>query len=412
MKEDLEGVKTTISTLESWDLSEKSKTKLTKVLFILAIGELYGHHTLHSIMDSLGIQSNNYQKIWQKYSCQSLMKIFNEHLSVLLETQLKNIGKKSASTHSRNNITIIIDGSIFKQWLEKEFFGKWYAKYFSGQTHKAEYGFHLVLIGFGIGKDFYPFRFHILRKDKGESAKIIGCKLLVKCHLLLERVAKTHGVTWGKLYVSVDSGFRCKALLSYCEQFDLEPIISCVKSHNYIIEGKKAKLSIHIENMYESQEKAYQEEYTKKGETPPAFTLRVKAYYPCMKICVILVFFRINHSKKVSVVWTTDLIAKAKTVRRRFFQRVKIEQFFRFVKHTLKIQQSTSKDFTGFLKKVALFFLKAVLCQSFQKKYRKMRGTNRKMGFERIRRNIIYNVEKNPLEQLVFSKTFCIDLTF
>jgi len=106
------------------------------------------------------------------------------------------------------------------------------------------------------------------------------------------------------------------------------------------------------------------------------------------------------------------LVAKAKTVRRRFFQRVKIEQFFRFVKHTLKIQQSTSKDFTGFLKKVALFFLKAVLCQSFQKKYRKMRGANKKMGFERIRRSIIYNVDKKPLEQLVFSKTFCIDLAF
>ena len=409
---DLSEVQKCIETLDDLCLDGKARSKVCKLLFLLIIGEQYGHHTLRSILDSLGVSSNNYQKVWQKISCQTIIRVANAYFSFVLSSRLQALGEKSISTHSRANITLIIDGSVFKQWLENELFGKYYAKYFSGQTHRCEYGFHLILLGISIGEDFYPFRFHILRKDKGQTAKSVACKLLQKAHSFLANLASCHSISWGKLYLSIDSGFRCPKLLEYCEQFDIAPIVACTKSHNYIIDGQKAKLSTHIEQLYKKKEEEHKKQYADNQKEAPAFVLRVKAYYSCMKKWVILVFFRVNHSKKVSVVFTTYLLAQAKTVRRRFFQRVKIEQFFRFVKHTLKIQQSTSKNFIGFLKKVALFFLKAVLCLAFQKKYRKMRGANKKWGFERIRRYIMHNVEKTPLEKLVFSKTFCTDLAF
>ena len=64
--------------------------------------------------------------------------------------------------------------------------------------------------------------------------------------------------------------------------------------------------------------------------------------------------------KKVSVIYSPDLKIKAKTLRRRWFQRTHIEQFFRLMKHSLKIQDSKSENQSEFLKKFALIGIKAM----------------------------------------------------
>ncbi|MFN0202003.1 MAG: hypothetical protein ACKVTZ_10810 [Bacteroidia bacterium] len=83
-------------------------------------------------------------------------------------------------------------------------------------------------------------------------------------------------------------------------------------------------------------------------EQKTAFTYRLKAYYCSQKKDVILLAFRLNGSKKVSVIYTTHLSIHAKTLRRHWFQRTYIEQFFKMLKHVLKIQEarvSTKDDF-------------------------------------------------------------------
>ena len=82
-------------------------------------------------------------------------------------------------------------------------------------------------------------------------------------------------------------------------------------------------------------------------------------------------FFRLKGSTKVSIIFSSNLAIKAKTLRRKWFQRTRIEQFFRRVKHTLKIQESTADTSATFFKKVALFFLKAVFVIKFQQFCRK-----------------------------------------
>lgn len=410
-KEDFQIVKECLDEIRSKGLDKKGKKQLEKVLLLFMMGELYGINTLHGILDSIGVKSNNYQKIWQKYSCQQILNLSYDVFSKVLENRLVELCTKTGSTWSRSRMTIIMDGSIFKQWLEQEPFGKYYATHFSGQTHKVEYGFNLLLIGVAIGDDFFPLFFHILCKGKGEKVKGISCKLLTKCDLYLSTIAKRHKLTYGKIYVSVDSGFRYEALIKHCENKGWEAIIACDKSHIFKVGDWKGKLRDYIEQTYKAAEKVHQAKYAERGEQAPPFVLRVKAYYRAMGRDVILVFFRINNSKKVSVVFTTHLSAKAKTIRRRFFQRVKIEQFFRFVKHTLKIQQSTSKNFLGFLKKAALFFLKALFCQLFTKKTRKRSKKLKLLGFERIRRLITYNLDNKPLEELISNGTFCTDFS-
>lgn len=398
--------------LQSKNLDSKSKKRLKKVLLLFMIGELYGINTLHGILEIAGVKSNNYQRIWQKYSCQQIMNLALGVFSEILANRLLDLCDKMESTWSRSKVTIILDGSVFKQWLEQEPFGQYYAKHFSGQTHKIEHGFNLLLLGVAIGNDFYPLFFHILCKGRQEKVKEVSCKLLTKCRLYLDNLSKKHHLTYGKLYVSVDSGFRYDALIKYCHNAGWEPIIACQKEHIFTVGSWKGKLRDYIKEVYEKLEKAHQTQYTQQGKTAPPFVLRIKAVYQAMGRKVLLVFFRINNSKKVSIVFTTDLAAKAKTIRYRFFQRVKIEQFFRFVKHTLKIQQSTSKNFLGFLKKVALFFLKAIFCQIFTKKVRKRSEKLKLLGYERIRRLIIHNLDNRPLEELVTNGTFCTNLSF
>ena len=66
---------------------------------------------------------------------------------------------------------------------------------------------------------------------------------------------------------------------------------------------------------------------------------------------VTIVIFRFNGSNKVTIIFCYAANIHAKTMRRRFFQRTQIEQFFRMVKHTLHIEQSTSTDSKSFIKK-------------------------------------------------------------
>ena len=409
MNEDLESASAQIELLSQASLRKKDQLRLQKILLLFMMGELWGLSTLHAILSHYGIRSNNYQKCWQQFSVSQIINMGSHLWKGILEKRLQTLAGKSGSTWSRSSFTIVIDGSVFKQWLNSEQFGKYYARYFSGQTGKVEYGFHVILLGLSIGEDFYPLSFHILRKDKQEKEAAIASKLLIKSSLYLNEVAEKHSIVYGKIYVSVDSGFRQESFLQTCERLAYQAIVGTPKGHLYQIGAVKKKLSAHIKDTYLTAEQAHKATYESQGQEPPPFVWRVKAYYCVMKRWVTLVFFRINGSKKVSVVFSTDTKAKGKTIRRRFFKRVQIEQFFRFIKHSLKIQQSTSKSYIGFLRKFVLYVLKAVYCLLFLKKCRSLDQGFKRKGFEVIRRHIVHHIPDKPLYLMLVKGTFCTD---
>jgi len=407
LSEDVGGAQRYLKGAMRIKLNKKNQKYLERIMLLQLLGELYGLHTLHGIIDVLGIKSSKIHQLWRKYES---ITILNKAFSVfdnLLSERLIALGKCGESTWSRANVCIVEDGSIFKQWLTQEEFGKCYARYFSGQTHKTEYGFHVVLIGVCIGEEFYPYRFKLIDYSQKGHLKKVSCDLLNKCASFMEGIRKKHDLVFGKIYVSVDSGFRDERFLRQCEVHGFESIVSCVKSHTFEIGQYKGNLSTYIEQVYKTKEQAYIAECERLGEDAAAFTLRVKAYYKAMKREVLLVFFRVNESKKISVVMTTDQAAKRKTIRRRFFQRVKIEQFFRFVKHVLCIQQSTSKNTLGMMRKIAVFFVKAVLLQRLTRKIRRTHEFFKKMGFERIRRQFCLSCSTDELDELFNKATFC-----
>jgi hypothetical protein len=204
------------------------------------------------------------------------------------------------------------------------------------------------------------------------------------------------------LYISGDSGFTYDKLMEYCEQKNIGFIGVPKKSHIFTFKKVSMNLKSYIENEFIPQEQAYQEEQKRTGKEEKPFLLRVRCYYKSQKREVVLLFFRLKDSNRVTVIFCSDLSVMKKTLRRRFFQRTKIELFFRFLKDTLKIQKSKSERYGDFVKKLSLCIIKAIFCLKLQKFFRKKHRTFKGWSYYKIRQQIIYQeVDKNILKDLI-----------
>jgi hypothetical protein len=190
------------------------------------------------------------------------------------------------------------------------------------------------------------------------------------------------------LYVSVDSGFNDKELLDFCEKLELIGI--CVAKGNEVLVYKDTKMNFKelIDTVFLAAEEAFYKD--EKNEKKP-FSLRLSVYYQKLKRSVTVLIFRFNGSKKVTAIFTYDKNIFAKTLRRHFFQRTQIEQFFRMLKHTLVISQTKSVDYKTFIKKLAIFLLKAIFAFSFRDYCRKKFKRFKKFSFYKLRINILHH---------------------
>ena len=383
-----------IDTLQQCNLSAKDQAKLKKVLEIFLLGELLGLHTMTSILSTLHISSNNLQKLWQGFTYQQIGLLCSELMVSDFTKQLVQLSKKSESTWSRANVCIVIDDSIFKQWLKNMPIGGLFAKYFSGQTHSTVYGFRITLLGVSLGNEFYPLYFHLSHKK--EKTKEVAFNLLKKVRRLLKQIADNESIGYPNLFLSVDSGFTYERLMKYCERTNITFIGVPKKNNKFQIGSFKGNLTNYIKKVFLSQEQQHLIAQKDKQCTP--FLMRVKANFQTIDREVTLLFFRLNGSKKVTVIFSTSPTVMAKTLRRRFFQRTKIEQFFRFLKDTLKIQTSKNVDAITFLKKLNLFIIKAMTCRQFEKEVQKQFQLFRHWAFTKLRHHLVY--EKIGLEDL------------
>lgn len=373
-------------------------------MLLLLVGELFGLHTLRQILDANGIESNNWSKVYARISYACIEQSISRMLLGLVERQVVELATKSESTWSRAEVTIVFDDSIFKQWLSGEPIGGYFAKYFSGQVNGPVYGLRITLCGLCLGDTFYPTHLHLSHKK--EDTKEVGRQLLKSLHGLLYQWSLTHNLDYPNLFASADSGFDSVELLDLCEELSkvlpITPI--CVPKRNHLFRSGSfsGSFQLFIEQVYLPAEAAYLEQCRKEGRQPEPLLMRVRGVYASKDREVVLLVFRLNGSKKVSLVYSTDLSAKAKTLRRRWFQRTLIEQFFRLLKDTLKIQQSKVTCHKGFLRKLWVWLFKAVHCQLFRNYCRRHFRLLKGWAFGRLRQRITYNrIEIGLLEALL-----------
>lgn len=376
-----------LSVLEAHWPSHKDLKKIHKVLNLLVLGEFFGYHNLCQLLEAYHLSPHHLYRLWKTCTDEQLLTFVDGFCWLAFQQRLLDLCHKSDATWSRMNVTLVIDSSIYKQILSLGDEIPEFDKFFSGQYHATVYGFRLTLIGMVIGGRFYPIQFVISSKDHAELD--IAKTLLAHVKQKLDILATSSQITFPNLFLSVDSGF------CHLDLFEAEDEITVIsvpkKSWVFEIDGQKMNLKKHIDRFLEEE----------RTSDSPVFPLRKRAVGNTLGE-VVLLFFRYNTSHKVSVIVTDQRDIFAKTLRRRWFQRTYIEQFFRFSKHTLNIQSTKSTNASEFDRNVSLNFLKVLVCQTFTAFCREQFPALQHWSFEKIRRHAIYDhVDQAFLENIL-----------
>ena len=395
--------------------------QLKKLLQLFYLGQLVGLPTLHSILHQYGLSSNNHQinyiKLCKKVSHSILHKIFESVFEHEVLCQLQNMSEKDSSCWSRELVTAVLDDSIFKQWhnsqdIAKDFEGC-FGKFFSGQFMAAVYGFKVVTFALSIDGVIYPVYFDYVKKapsksDKVDKATKIAAGLVEKWGLFLEK-AKKKGVLIPKLHFSCDSGYSDLVLSQTCESNKLTYISVPKKSHLFEITDRKGRVSKSnledwVKDVFLQKEQKHELAQAKLDKKDrKAFIYRFKAFYCSQKREVTLLAFRLNGSKKVSIIYSTSKNIFAKTLRRHWFQRTYIEQFFKLLKHVLKIQEARVKTKQEFQTKLCRFAFVALHAQKLLKYLRTKNKKYQKYGLITMQRWLIKEKKMDDLLQQILN---------
>lgn len=377
-----------LSALEAHVLAEKDLARIHKVLNLLVLGEFFGYHNLCQILDAYHLSPHHLYRLWKTCTNEQLITFVNGFFWLEFQTRFLGLCQTSDATWSRMNVTLVIDSSIYKQILSCGSEIPEFDKFFSGQYHAPVYGFRLTLIGMVIGRQFYPIQCAI--SSKAHKELDVAKTLLADVKQKVDLLTDTHQLTVPTLYLSVDNGFCDRELF----QADNEVTVISVPKKSWIfeIDGQTMSLQRHIDRFLEDE----------RTRQTSVFPLRKRAVGKTLGD-VVLLFFRFNTSPKVTVIVTDHLDMFAKTLRRRWFQRTSIEQFFRFSKHILNIPANKSTNAAEFDRKVSVNFLKVLVCQTFTAFCRHHAQLCRTWSFEKIRRHAIYDqVDQTWLEQILF----------
>ena len=395
--------------------------QLQKLLRIFYLGQLLGLPTLHSILRQYDICSNKHQidytELCNKLTHSVLHKIFESVFEHQVLGVLQKMCAKDSCCWSRELVTAVLDDSIFKQWhnlqaAHTELENCW-GKFFSGQFMASVYGFKVVTFALSIEGIVYPLYFDFVKKKQSEADKVekqtqIAEKLVKKWGLLREKASKK-GILIPKLNFSCDSGYSDVELSKTCFDNKLTYISVPKKSHMFEITDKtgsstKTNLEDWINDVFlvkEQKHELAQAQLAKKDRKP--FIYRFSALYCSQKRQVTLLAFRLNGSKKVSIIYSTDKNIHAKTLRRHWFQRTYIEQFFKLLKHIFKIQEARVKTKKEFQTKLCRFAFIALHAQKLMKHLKAKIKAFHKYGFMTVRRMLLKEGEINDLLQKIIS---------
>jgi hypothetical protein len=392
-----------LSTLDTTHFSREHMAILNKINLLYLLGNIIDLPTINSILEHTGVKDKKgkirLSSLLKNISYKNITDLFERAFSQNVEAKLSEMCAKDPSIFSREYVTVILDDSIFKQWL-KESVNKDddYGCFYSGQFNSKVFGFKVLCLGISIDGCFYPLFVQFIPKKKvgsdgkntAETAHKGAEKLIAKWGEFASNCAKK-GVMLPKMYFSCDSGYSAVSLSDACKKVNLTYMSVPKKSHNFTINKEKKKLS-HFITIFEKLEKKHKDSLLKKDDndnskTEP-FTWRVRATYESQNKEVLLLFFRLNGSNKVSVIYSTNLNIPSKTMRRHWFDRTYIEQFFKLLKHSMKIQNTRTNTKEKFTMKLYQFMFVGFYIQKFTRFIRKRFDfqCNRVIGIEGLKR--------------------------
>lgn len=354
----------------------------------------------------------NYYNLCKELTNKEISSIFEYYFESKVRDIFIKKAKKDPTNWSRELVTVVTDDSVFRTWLDKQNvehikdFEDFYSKYYSGQFKQVVWGFQAVFLGVTIGEEFYPMYIECAKKtDKSLSAeerRIASCKgvaerLIVRFRVFTKSI-ELQNLVLPTLFFSADSGYSDKGIVDIAVENGLNFLgvpkdtltveVSFRIGENNESKGKeKSKSKPKKLNIKDLKDEFKRREAKHKETDTEPFTWRIQATIHSLGRKVILLFFRLKNSKKVSVCFCTDINAKEKTIRRHWFQRTYIEQFFKILKHVLQIQEARTNTKHKFDFKLFRFSFIAIHVQELSKIVKKkMKLSNMSWGFKNIQR--------------------------
>jgi hypothetical protein len=374
-------------------IGENHKKLIKKYLMLFFVGHLVGLRTLNSLIEHFSLSSNTlsakYTKLCSQLKNSDISSFFSKVFEQILSNKFAELSEKHPCIFSRETTTAVLDDSVFRCWLESqdEDTLKFHNRFFSGQYGCVVSGFQVVVFGISIGDTFYPLYLDFVQKSvkegdsKATTDKYPAAVRLINKWKEFHKKLKDSNVKIKNLYLSCDSGYNHSEIIAAWGS----KLISVPKKNNKVtIDGISWKITDYIEKVFLVEEKAALLVAPNK-----AFTKRVRAKYHCRNVEVTLLFFRYNKSKNVSVVYSTDLLIKEKTIRRNWFQRTYIEQYFKIIKHVLQIQQTRPQSKSRFEINLCMYMFLALQVQCLTKWIRKECDIYERKGFVNLRHTLM-----------------------
>ncbi len=149
-----------LSEISESELAGLDKSLFQKTLILLLVGEFFDCHTLNQILTVEMVKSGTWHSRLASLTYRQIELAVCAMLKEAGLNALTDLAKKSESSWSRAAVSLVIDDSIFKQWLTDgktdSATAEYFARYFSGQSKSVVYGFRITLCGLAIDDTFYP----------------------------------------------------------------------------------------------------------------------------------------------------------------------------------------------------------------------------------------------------------------
>lgn len=297
-----------------------------EVIFLVVMSVLWGAYTPNQIVEQLGIDKKAFYEAIKGHVASFWKSLLNGVGYEIAEEELKGVLEQSASSISRANITVVLDDSLFRRLAKTmALCYKWWG----GAMKKVAKGHDAVLLILVVKGDVIPVELELASKQGREVTDRIQ-----KACAMLERLANrllAMGLDLSTIEVVADSFYTNEDIAEETTSLGF----------TFIGEGKKNWIFTLGKTTYklgELKEKELTQSYNNE------YFLRLKASHESFSKIILLIWNDGNRPK--------GLIVKGRSLRgmeiiRAAKNRNAIEQFFRFLKTTLKTSQIKLRSKSG-----------------------------------------------------------------
>lgn len=320
----------------------QKRQEAIEVIMMLVAGNLMGFYNPNQLADHLGINKTElYRRIkdWSVYQWKKMLMIVGCECALPM---IRDALCKSDSTKSRRRITLSVDDTVIKrcgQLLSYTY------SWWSGQHHRTVNGQNLLAITMRIGQRVIPLCIRPVGKQG--RANIEKPQILKTMLSEVKDFFSEHSIDLTQFPITFDSWYGSQPLREALEELGFCDILVDTKSdYVFTIDGQKGQLRQHKKQISLESAWGCDVDVCRKVGLSPTFGK------------VTLLFFADGKRKRCMMSFSSLRACEILSIWR---QHHGIEEFWRYLKHLLKLAEMSLHGRSGTYAGVAVKLLSYLL---------------------------------------------------